>query len=626
MGDKVETDSMKAAVKVSSTNGKTPGKAFGKTPGKTLVGSKRPHTEGNGAPPRKVMKSAGPGQSTAFKQRKPFIRELSGCTDKPRSASKKKKDGKLKWFEVKRKDRKKMRQQQENKFYQLQLDAKKLWEKLRRSDMRSEEKQKVANELHRLVAGRVVDIIEAHDTSRVVECLYSNGSHEIKNSIFEEIKEKINYYAKSKYAKNVVLACLRYGSTTHREAIYKAVQTRVPDLFLHKEAAKVISVLYDDFCNSKKRAEMAQEFYSQELVYFKSEDAVTFRAAYEKCTERSTQENMLTNFRDRLSKLTDKGVIKYGLYHLLLYQLFEVLVDKAELLDMIRQVQHILVEILHTREGMQVALQCVWHSTAKERKIIAKSFKPFISKIATDNQGHKVLMGLLDVVDDTVMLNQTVISELMKNRDFLLKDKFGLKVLAYLIVGRDPRVINPETIDLLKRGDGNKNSKKDPEIRRKELRQLVQKTLIESICDNLEELITAGETSVVVRDIILSADAEFRINAMSRVLDLLKTPYEKGIEDHIIERRQGHFFIKKLLISDREKDKAEFSRLVMNQLGESVIRSWWKCNRGAFLCVSLIEAKDIDVKNWAKNALTKDRPEIAKQKNSKGAEILLERL
>lgn len=89
-------------------------------------------------------------------------------------------------------------------------------------------------------------------------------------------------------------------------------------------------------------------------------------------------------------KLTDKGVIKYGLYHMLLQQLFEVLTDKADRLDMIKQIQHILVEILHTKEGMQVALQCIWHSGAKERKAIAKSFKQFITKIATDDQGHKV--------------------------------------------------------------------------------------------------------------------------------------------------------------------------------------------------------------------------------------------
>lgn len=81
-----------------------------------------------------------------------------------------------------------MRQQQDNKFYQLQHSAKKLWEKLRRSDVRSEERNQLALELHQLLKGNIVNIVEAHDTSRVVECLYTNGNHDIKNSVFDEVK------------------------------------------------------------------------------------------------------------------------------------------------------------------------------------------------------------------------------------------------------------------------------------------------------------------------------------------------------------------------------------------------------------------------------------------------------
>lgn len=105
------------------------------------------------------------------------------------------------------------------------------------------------------------------------------------------------HYAKCKYAKNLIMATLRHGSQAHKDAIYKAVQTRVPDLFLHKEAAQIISTLYEDVCNNKKKAEMAQEFYSKELVYFKSEDATTFKAAYDNCTEKLAKENMLSEFK-----------------------------------------------------------------------------------------------------------------------------------------------------------------------------------------------------------------------------------------------------------------------------------------------------------------------------------------
>lgn len=110
-------------------------------------------------------------------------------------------------------------------------------------------------------------------------------------------QDKILHYSKCKYAKNLILAFLRHGSQLHKDAIFKAVQTRVPDLFLHKEAAQIISTLYEDVCNNKKKAEMAQEFYSKELVYFKKEDAVAFKVVYNECADKLAKEKMLSEFK-----------------------------------------------------------------------------------------------------------------------------------------------------------------------------------------------------------------------------------------------------------------------------------------------------------------------------------------
>ena len=49
--------------------------------------------------------------------------------------------------------------------------------------------------------------------------------------------------------------------------------------------------------------------------------------------------------------------------------------------------------ILCCREGALAGLACVWHGTAKDRKAIIKSFKTFVTKIATEEHGHLVLLG-----------------------------------------------------------------------------------------------------------------------------------------------------------------------------------------------------------------------------------------
>lgn len=234
-------------------------------------------------------------------------------------------------------------------------------------------------------------------------------------------------------------------------------------------------------------------------------------------------------------------------------------------------------------------------------------------------------MGLFDVVDDTVMLNQTVISELVRNRHEILKNKFGSKVLLYLMVGRNPCVITPDTIELLKKGDGNENSKKEAELRRKELRTIIQQPLIDAVCENFEDIFQEGEVSVAVGEMIVAADEDFQKKSLLRVVEHLRTPYEKSVENHLIESNHGHFFLKKLLSYDKYREKSIFARILMENSDEAVLRSWWQCNRGAFLCVRLLEVKDEDVKSWALGLLSKDKAAIKAEK-SKGAEILFEKL
>merc|ERR1719204_1909726 len=73
--------------------------------------------------------------------------------------------------------------------YNLGTQAKKLWEEVRKDDCPKEKKTKLAVELHKLVKGNIKKIIFAHDTVRVVECLVAVGTQEIKDELFEELKD-----------------------------------------------------------------------------------------------------------------------------------------------------------------------------------------------------------------------------------------------------------------------------------------------------------------------------------------------------------------------------------------------------------------------------------------------------
>ena len=58
--------------------------------------------------------------------------------------------------------------------------------------------------------------------------------------------------------------------------------------------------------------------------------------------------------------------------------------------EVIEHARDALVHILHTHEGAKIALQALWHGTAKDRKAILKSFKGHVVKIAMDEHGYQV--------------------------------------------------------------------------------------------------------------------------------------------------------------------------------------------------------------------------------------------
>ena len=90
--------------------------------------------------------------------------------------------------------------------------------------------------------------------------------------------------------------------------------------------------------------------------------------------------------------------------------------DKAEMIEALAE--H-LVHIVHTKDGANIAMQCVWYGTAKERKKIIKAMKSFILKIANEEYGHMVLLAIFDSVDDTKFVSKSILD--VKIKDFSLK-------------------------------------------------------------------------------------------------------------------------------------------------------------------------------------------------------------
>ena len=146
--------------------------------------------------------------------------------------------------------------------------------------------------------------------------------------------------------------------------------------------------------------------------------------------------------------------------------------------------------------------------------------KTFIFKIAIEEHGHKVLLGIFDSVDDTKFISKSVLEvaairiktylliellnyylnlkELFRSVKELFDNEYGRKVITYLIAPRDSRFFIKDYVKRLEVGDSSETKKKDPELRKKELLDYSKPFIIEFLNKEMASLLHNGASGILI--------------------------------------------------------------------------------------------------------------------------------
>ncbi|KAK5851670.1 hypothetical protein PBY51_023207 [Eleginops maclovinus] len=627
--------------------GKPGGKPVGKKPFKAYNNAERkgkPWKGGNGGNKdyKPAFSKAGPG---AQKRKMPFkgknkeeeeegegpeAKKMKNGESKPKTEGLTEEELKKNRQQMK-KDLKDSRQHAERKdMFDIIRQCKRLWGDLRRKKCDKELKTKLMQELHDLIRGKIKQMAFAHDSVRVLQCFTQFGNHEQREQVFEELKDDIIALCKSQYGKHVVKKMLMYGNKELVAAVMKTFKGHVRSMLRHAAASSIIEYAYNDKAVLAQRLMLTEELYGNTYTICRSGVCNTIEKVAEANPDKLT--NIIEEMKQTLTPMAQKEqVIKHSLVHKVFLDYF-LFASEKQRSEMIESIRESVVYMAHTHDGARVAMNCLWFGTAKDRKVIIKTMKTYMVKFATGEFGHLVLLAMFDCVDDTKLVKQAVLSEILLSLDEVIGNKYGKKVLLYLLTPRDPAHLLPEIIKVLERGDGNTTSKKDMATRRKELLEVVSPPLLEHLRTNADTMVIDKASSVTISDILASACGDLR-PAMTAVAQLANQELVPGGIDgqlHMAEHPAGHLVLKWLLEQDMtlaEAGKEErFSRILVDAVGTDKLKSWVKVNRGAMVLCSLLNSYDKSVAAEVKEALQSIKGELSSLSNNKGAEILLENL
>ncbi|XP_058421717.1 pumilio homolog 3 isoform X2 [Diceros bicornis minor] len=479
---------------------------------------------------------------------------------------------KPKWddFKKKKKELKQSRQLNDKTNYDIVVRAKQIWEILRRKDCDKEKRVKLMSDLQKLIQGKIKTIAFAHDSTRVIQCYIQYGNEEQRKQAFEELRGDLVELSKAKYSRNIVKKFLMYGSKPQIAEIVKSFKGHVRKMLRHAEASAIVEYAYNDKAILEQRNMLTEELYGNTFQLYK---------------------------------------------------------------EMIEAIREAVVYLAHTHDGARVAMHCLWHGTPKDRKVIVKTMKTYVEKVANGQYSHLVLLAAFDCIDDTKLVKQIIISEIINSLPNIVNDKYGRKVLLYLLSPRDPAHTVREIIEVLQKGDGNAHSKKDTEIRRRELLESISPALLSYLQGHAQEVVLDKSACVLVSDILGAAigDVQPAMNAIASLAAAELHPGGKDGELHIAEHPAGHLVLKWLVEQDKKmKENGRegcFAKTLIEHVGMKNLKSWASVNRGAIILSSLLQSSDQEVANKVKAGLKSLIPTLEKNKSiSKGIETLLEKL
>ncbi|KAG7177733.1 pumilio homolog 3-like [Homarus americanus] len=508
--------------------------------------------------------------------------------------------------------------------YKLGVGAKKIWEELRQSKCLPERRVELCKQLMAMVSGNVKSLIFAHDTVRVIETLLAVGDEKCRTVLFEELKESLIELSKNKYSRFFVLKFLRYGTRAEKDHIINSLKGKVVTLMKNKIASDVVELAYNDYANAKQRSLMIQEFFGPQFRLFHEENIHCLDDALKKYPDK--KEAILKDLRDALQPIIDKGVFTNTMVHTLLrdFLMFCSVGDRTAVIEALKES---LAPIIHSRDGARVAMLCLWNGTNKDRKVILKSFRTHFVKIATEEHGHMVLLAAFDCVDDTQFMKKAVLSELTEELDQLVSSDYGLRVLRYLIAPRSPTFFQPSVIAVLSQGDGNATSKKDNDIRQRELQAAISLPILRLLMDNLKYWAVNPNWTLFIGAALRTLSSPETQTIFKTLADMCAEPYVPGTEGHVLEIAHTTKLITYVVKCDKERhenDKPIFSTVLLKSAEEEA-EGWINSNRGCFLLVNMIETEVPEIVSWVKRLITPHKDKLATLK-FKGAEILLKKL
>ncbi|CAE7769713.1 pum3 [Symbiodinium pilosum] len=332
--------------------------------------------------------------------------------------------------------------------------------------------------------------------ARVIEACLKWGTRQQRRDLLTHFKETLPKMAQDRYGHQVVLKLLLYSSKTStarkpteeerkaqlknlREILDQFSGKNLHATFYHRFGCKVINGIY--FSKAVRPVDKRRILHAiaipQAVALLRPElpSSKPLRQLLhaEDLTEQHKRD-IAHHLEEAVEKAIEKELLGYDIVHLLFQAVCEVASD-AQLTQLAEQCMDGAAYLLSSKPGAEALLRLLGVANAKQRKTFCRDVKGKFAALAMNSVDYVVMIRLATTVDDTVMLSKTMLAEWIKDMTDLCFDKYGHKVLAWILRPNDTHLFSPYECQCA--ALPSPTSHKAPETRRQELLRTLKPAL-----------------------------------------------------------------------------------------------------------------------------------------------------
>lgn len=473
-----------------------------------------------------------------------------------------------------------------------------------------------------------------------------------------ELQPQWRAMMESKYSKFLMSKLIRYCPSI-RPLLIPVISRHLTAMLFHADAVQPISDFYDLWASAKERRLLVRGFYPREISIFDGgktgQDVPGLEGSLEQTNE-AGRERVLDSVEKTVLEVfnaTQKTALAQSIFHRFvheyitcIYRFLSPEVAAKKYKELLEASLESLAEIVHTKDGSAVVRSLLVHGSAKDRKSILQNLRKHTEAIAKDGDAQLVLFTAFDVVDDTKMMGKAFVSDLVGLAPELAFDKNGKRALHYLLTPNASRHFLPTTLASLAASALEARqlgtSKKDPEVRRREIVGYASPGLLQLVADKGEDLVRDPGAGLLVQDIMLYTTGD-KAAAVASLTAPLQAPVT-GDGTHPLELAHATRTYKTLFAGGHFSMVTKSIDVVDEQLGKDVAAATWDAiasddaggpsnvakvaAAAPFVMLELVEAlKKTDKWDEARNVLKAEAvSEAVEGSEMKGASALKERL